>query len=227
MAQTLRFTFAGSVTPESVAATMSQCSSAVANCRALLRIVPQPVQQLGEAPLVRIDAAAPVDRLQVFGACASAVICRASSMRAMIAPQVVVVERLHRRVDRNHAGAGRVERDGGDVLSVDVVLLQHLTHRAHQRLHLVGVRLRGIVGIVAFACSGYSAEAVPSRPRALSSSVTRTLSVPKSTPATIATFAFLNENRYLIARPEKSFTRAILSVHTLCQWLQCIEYIWL
>ena len=33
--------------------------------------------------------------------------------------------------------------------------------------------------------SGYSADAVPSRPRSLSSSVTRTLSVPKSTPAAI------------------------------------------
>jgi hypothetical protein len=35
--------------------------------------------------------------------------------------------------------------------------------------------------------SGYSALAVLNRPRSLSSSVTRTLSVPKSTPATIAT----------------------------------------
>ena len=32
MAQTLRFTFFGSVMPQSVAATMSQCSKAEANC---------------------------------------------------------------------------------------------------------------------------------------------------------------------------------------------------
>ena len=53
-----------SVTPHSIAATMSQCSNAVDKLRALLRIVPQPVQQLRKSPLIRINAAAPVDRLK-------------------------------------------------------------------------------------------------------------------------------------------------------------------
>jgi hypothetical protein len=69
----------------------------------------------------------------------------------MIAPQVVVVERLHRRIDRNYAGPCRVECDGGDVLSVDVVLFNHQAHRANQGLHLVCMRLRGIVRIVSTA----------------------------------------------------------------------------
>ena len=85
MAQMLRFTLAGSVTPESVAATMSQCSSAVAKRCALLGIVPQPVQQLGEAPLVRVDVAAPVDGLEVFG---ERQLCDLAGLfvRAVIAP---------------------------------------------------------------------------------------------------------------------------------------------
>ena len=67
MAQTLRFTSFGSVMPQSVAATMSQCSKALAKPAALVRVVAQPVQQLGEAPLVRIDAAAPFDRFEMLG----------------------------------------------------------------------------------------------------------------------------------------------------------------
>ena len=52
--------------PQSVAATMSQCSKAEANLVALVRIVAQPMEQLGEAPLVRVDAAAPVDGFELF-----------------------------------------------------------------------------------------------------------------------------------------------------------------
>ena len=58
--------------PQSVAATMSQCSSAVTKLGALVGVVAQPVQQLGEAPLVRVDAAAPVDAFEaeLRGPCA-------------------------------------------------------------------------------------------------------------------------------------------------------------
>ena len=64
------------------------------HARALLRIVAQPVQQLGESPLRGIDAAAPVDGFQLFGACAASVMSRASLLGAMVAPEIVIVERI-------------------------------------------------------------------------------------------------------------------------------------
>ena len=54
----------GSVMPQSTAATMSQCSSAVAMRSRLAGVVAQPVQQLGEAPLGGVDAAAPGERVE-------------------------------------------------------------------------------------------------------------------------------------------------------------------
>ena len=115
MAQTLRLTLAGSVTPHSVAATMSQCSKAEAKLVAFVGIVAQPVEEFGEAPLVRVDAAAPLDGFEVFGDGRVAVICLGFGVGAMIAPEVVVVEGLQVGVDGDDAGAGGVERDGGDV----------------------------------------------------------------------------------------------------------------
>ena len=103
---------------------------------ALVRIVSQPVQQLGEAPLMRVNIAAPVDRLEVFSPRQFCDLPRLF-VRAVIAPQVVVVERLHPCINRNHARACRIERNGSDVLSVDVVFFKCQAHGADQGLHLV------------------------------------------------------------------------------------------
>ena len=61
---------------------------------ALLRIVAQPVQQLGESPLVGIHPAAPFDRFQVLGVGELGNLLRLA-LGAMVAPQIVVIERLH------------------------------------------------------------------------------------------------------------------------------------
>ena len=69
---------------------------------ALLWIVPQEVQQLGEAPLVRVDAAAPLNGLELLGVGERRDLLRLF-LRAMVAPEVVLRERLHGGVDRHDA----------------------------------------------------------------------------------------------------------------------------
>ena len=43
---------------------MSQCSNAEGESLALVGIVTEPVEEFGEAPLMRVDAAAPLDRFE-------------------------------------------------------------------------------------------------------------------------------------------------------------------
>ena len=189
MAQTLRVTPRGSVMPQSVAATMSQCSSAVAKRVALVGIVAQPVQQLGEAPLGRVDAAAPVDRFEVLAARAAAVISCGFVLGAMVAPEVVVVERLQVCVHRDDARAGGVERDA----------LRSLARRRRPRSPARCMAATSASMWSAWDCvaksgssrlrdaAGIRAVRRTERVRAsLSTMETRTLRVPKSTPATMA-----------------------------------------
>ena len=70
---------------------------------------------------------------------------------AVVAPEVVVVERLQVGVDGDDAGAGGVERDGGDLVAVDVGFGEDLARGADEGVHLVGVGLRGVVGVFAAA----------------------------------------------------------------------------
>ena len=206
MAQMLRFTSLGSVMPQSVAATMSQCSKALANSTALLRIVAQPVQQLGESPLMGVDPAAPLDRFQLFAVGELGNLLRLA-LGAMVAPQIVVIERLHACVDRHHARAGGIERDGLDLLARNSRLGQHRPHGADQRIHLILMRLGGEIRVFPLTLQrifgrrrGQTTLLLSARP--LSNSVTRTLSVPKSTPATIATAA---SSPYVLRRQSRSW----------------------
>ena len=57
-------------------------------------------------------------------------------------------------VDGDDAGAGGVERDGFDLVAGMPVSCEHLTHGLDERVHLVVVRLRGVVGVVAAAVQG-------------------------------------------------------------------------
>ena len=70
---------------------------------------------------------------------------------AVVAPEVVVVERLEMRVHRDHARAGGVERDGLDGVAVDAGGFDGAAHGLGQRLHVVGVALGGVVGIFLLA----------------------------------------------------------------------------
>ena len=153
---------------------------------ALVGIVPQPMQQLGESPLGGIHASAPLDGLQFlaicqFGDLGGFLLC------AVIAPQVVVVERSHIRSDWNHAGARGVECDGLNLIAGNPGFLQCLAGGGGQRTHVIVVRLRGVVRIFALAMQRIFGDRRNRSGRdSLSTRETRTLSVPKSTPATMA-----------------------------------------
>ena len=117
---------------------------------ALIGVVAQPMEQLGKAPLVRINAAAPVDGFQLF-----AVRERGNLLRlgegAVIAPEIVFIQRLHLRVNRNDAGAGGVESDSRNLIAGDARFLDGRTRGLGQRAHLIFMRLRGEVRVLAAA----------------------------------------------------------------------------
>ena len=137
---------------------------------AVAGIVAEPVEELGEAPLVGVDVAAPVNGLEVFGEGELGDLA-GFFVGAVIAPEVVVVDGLEVGVDGDDAGAGGVERDGGDVVTVDVVFGEDAAHCFDESAHLVGVGLGGVVGVFAFAgegvfgggCAEASADAVEER----------------------------------------------------------------
>ena len=115
----------------------------------------------------------------------------------MVAPEVVIVERLEASPHRDHARTGGIERDGFDLLAVHARRAERLARGRHQRVHVVA-RARWVAwsGSSFLRISGYSAVAEPRRPWRLSKMETRTLSVPKSTPATMATVSsFLHDTR--------------------------------
>src|SRR5262249_13636075 len=85
---------------------------------ALFRVVSQPVQQLGEAPFRRIDAATPVNCGKPF-AMGGFGDFRGFGFGAMIAPEIVVVERPQTFVDGYDRGASGVESQSLDGGSLD------------------------------------------------------------------------------------------------------------
>ena len=83
-----------------------------------------------------IDPAAPFDRFQVLRVSQLGNLLRLT-LGAMVAPQIVIIERLHAGVDRHHTRAGRIERDSLDLLARDPRLGQHRPHGADQPVHLI------------------------------------------------------------------------------------------
>ena len=80
---------------------------------ALVRVVTEPVEKLGEAPFGGVGSAAPVDGVQFAGVGGFGDEC-GFAPRAVVAPQVVVVQRLEIFAHRNDAGPSGVESDGVD-----------------------------------------------------------------------------------------------------------------
>ena len=154
----------------------------------LVGIVPQPMQQLRESPFGGIHAAAPVDRREAFPMRDLGDL-RRLALGAVVAPKVIIVERAHRRIDRHHARPGGVERDRGHLVAADAPPPSRPA-ASPARARACGRRATAWRSRdrPRCRCSGYSATAEPSRPRSLSTIETRTLSVPKSTPATMAMF---------------------------------------
>ena len=81
---------------------------------ALVGVVAEPVEELGESPLVGVDAAAPLDGFEMFAVGEFGDLLR-FFLGAVVAPEVVVVERLEIFADGDDAGAGGVERHGFDL----------------------------------------------------------------------------------------------------------------
>jgi len=117
---------------------------------ALVRIVTQPVEQLGEAPLVRIDAATPVDCFELFAVREFGDLLR-FGLGAMVAPEVILIKVLHLRIDRHDARAGGVKRDGRDLVTFDARFVDRHAGGGDQGAHLIGVGLRCEIRVLAAA----------------------------------------------------------------------------
>src|SRR5205807_1935028 len=100
----------------------------------------EPVKQLRKAPFGGVRSTTPVDVFQTRGV-------RGISQfggfapRAVVAPEVVIVERLKSCAYRDDAGTGRIERNGFDIGSPDTRGRDRLLRRFNQGLHLIGVAL--------------------------------------------------------------------------------------
>ena len=117
---------------------------------ALLGIMAQPVEELGEAPLVRVDASAPLDGFEIFRVGERCDLLR-FFFCAVIAPEVVVVERFEVGVDGNYARSGSVKSDSFNLRAVDFGLGDGFARGLGESVHLVRVGLGCVVGVFAFA----------------------------------------------------------------------------
>ena len=117
---------------------------------ALVWMIPQPVEHLRKAPLGGIDAAAPINRFEIC-----AVGLRSNLRRFLpgpvVAPKIVIVERSKTVANWHHARPGRIERNGGNLVAVNVRRVARPLHGEHQRVHMIVVLLRGVIGILFLA----------------------------------------------------------------------------
>src|SRR5690348_1207393 len=117
---------------------------------ALRWIVPQPVQEFGESPLRRINAAAPTNGFEML---ALSHLRNLSGFRlsAVIAPQIIFAERLHACPNGNDGRTSRVERNGSYIFTTNTGLANSLLRRRDERAHVIGVRLSGKLRIFTLA----------------------------------------------------------------------------
>ena len=120
---------------------------------ALVGVMAQPMQQFGETPFRRVGAPAPLDRLEIFIACLARDLLRLR-FGAVVTPKIIVVERLEARTDGNDARTRRVDGERHDILAGDGGVGERTADRTRQGGHMVGMRLRRVVGIVAAAMQG-------------------------------------------------------------------------
>ena len=115
--------------------------------RALPGIVPQPMQQLREAPLRGVDATAPVDGFELLLVRGGGnLLCLAP--RAVIAPEIVVIQRLEPVADRDDAGTGGIDGERTDLISANTTVAKRALHRLLERIHLRAMTLRREIGIL-------------------------------------------------------------------------------
>ena len=80
--------------------------------------MPQPVQEFGEAPLGGVDPAAPVDGFELPPVRGGGDLL-GFAPGAVIAPEIVVVERLEIFTDRDNARAGGIDRERANLVATD------------------------------------------------------------------------------------------------------------
>src|SRR5437764_9823272 len=114
--------------------------------RTLIRIVAKPMQQLRETPLGRINPAAPIDGgelLLVRGFSDE----RSFLPRAMIAPEIIFIERLETSANRNDARTSCIDRERGDLVSGNFGSAYGLASGVGERTHVIRVTLHGVVRV--------------------------------------------------------------------------------
>src|ERR1035438_1279709 len=116
----------------------------------LVRIVAQPMEQLGKSPLMGINAATPVDRFE-SGGMGFGCNLLSFSKRAMIAPEIVFVQRFKALTHRNDTGAGGIKRNSSNRAALDASALQSFSRCRDQCGHLVGMGLGCKIGVFAAA----------------------------------------------------------------------------
>ncbi len=111
------------------------------------------MEEFGEAPLVGVDAAAPVDGFELLGMGELGDLL-GLVLGAMVAPEIVVVQRLHVGADGDDARSCGVEGDSFDGGGIDAGLRDDVAGGAGERVHLVVVGLGGLVWVLAIALEG-------------------------------------------------------------------------
>src|SRR5215470_13030919 len=127
---------------------------AVFKCRsevcALCRIVAKPMQQLGNTPLRGVHTTALLDGFQLL-AMGGFRDFRGLAFSTMVAPQVVLAERLQVFVDGNDGRSGGIESNRLDLVPGNTGLLYGLTRGLGQSTHVIFMGLGRVLGILPFA----------------------------------------------------------------------------
>ena len=177
--------------PHRTAATMSQCSNAVAIASRFAGLCRSQCSSFAKPHSDEYDAAAPLDRFEARPV---------RSLGDLVPP-------LPRRDDRTR-GSNRPAARGAcstgitlePVVSIAIASIgspstpaaaMRLARGGDQRLHVIGMALRRVIrDLPSCGAADTPPYRDPSRPFTLSTIETRTLRVPKSTPATIAIDCF-------------------------------------
>ena len=110
----------------------------------------KPMEELREAPLGRINATAPIDRGELL-AVRDRGDFRGFGFGAVIAPQIIVIERLEIFADGNDGGASGVQGEGENLIGGNPGFPDDLAGSRRQGAHVIFMRLGGVFGIFAFA----------------------------------------------------------------------------
>jgi hypothetical protein len=111
------------------------------------------MEEFRETPFRRIDTAAPLDRGELLAVCGCGDF-RGFSFGTVIAPQIIVIERLETFAYGNDGGAGGVESNGEDLIGGNSGFADDVASGSRQSAHVIFMRLRSVFGIFVFTVQG-------------------------------------------------------------------------